>query len=484
MSEIDDFDKKLADKFREKLGEYEATYNAADWKKLQPKLHKSPFTSIWRAPYWKPLAVAAGLALLLACFWQFSTQENDAQAVVQNTPTQKEIDSKIKKNDKVASSEIVPIIDSTKIKIQNAENEIVVEKNIENTVEKNKAIAENQISVNQKITKSNQSSHEKTILNAQTQSPKVELPPINLDNQKRNPQKNVNSQQENIVFTNIESQKQLFVVLPIASDSLVLAYEIPKPKGTIDLTVQNLSKETQKRGVPAISVGLAMNPLLYNNEIENHFAIESGLQLGLALSHRVQLTAGFLLASQKMTYTRDKKVNKEFIIAADTSKTTIGITNTPQENTVTSSKEMRNNLLIINMPINLQYYFWHGEKVRLFAAIGVSNYAYLVEKYEFTNRVSNVAAIDQNNMSFVASRPSLPPNRTNTTYDITFEQSYPSFSQLDLFSAVNLSSGIDYQVSSRWSLQVSPFVRLPLRKVGHEQIAFNTFGVAVVMSYK
>ncbi len=486
MSEINDFDEKLANRFREELGEYEATYKEADWEKLRPKLQKSPFTGIWRAPYWKPMAVAAGLALLLVSFWYFSENKNtENQTIVKDTPAQNSENNKAQQDNNAVPSEITQKTDSANNEIQNQENEALAQKTVDNQATENKPIAENIISKNQEITTQNGKSNEKTILNVQKQVNIDKITPTNVANHKGDTEKVVINEKEKAMIADAETQKQVFLVIPIATDSLILAYEVPKPQGSINLTIKPLARGKQNKFKPDFSIGLAMNPLIYNNEIENHFTIESGVQLGLALSSRVQLTTGLLLAGQKMIYSQDKDISKQYVVADVNKSSPANIGNfSAQENIITSAKEMSSNLLIVNMPINLQYYFWHGEKIRLFASVGVSNYVYLEEKYKSINNV-NTSTIVANNMGVSTSAPpSTSSVRSNSSTEVFSEQSHQPFARFDLLGGINLSSGIDYQFSRRWSLQVSPFVRLPLRRVGHEQIAFNTFGLAVVVSRK
>ncbi len=80
--------------------------------------------------------------------------------------------------------------------------------------------------------------------------------------------------------------------------------------------------------------------------------------------------------------------------------------------------------------------------------------------------------------------PNRPPTIANISYDAVDVQRYEPFSQFDLLASVNLSSGVEYQLRNHLSLQVSPFVRLPTKKVGHESLAFDTFGMAVIVKYK
>lgn len=78
MIDKENFDERLANKFRKELDDYEVEYNPMDWEKLRPRLKPPVFTSIWRNHYsWKPLstAVAAVLSLLIVAYayWSITT---------------------------------------------------------------------------------------------------------------------------------------------------------------------------------------------------------------------------------------------------------------------------------------------------------------------------------------------------------------------------------------------------------------------------
>jgi len=454
MSEKENFDEKLANKFREAFDNYEADYQPADWTKLQANLHKSPFTSIWRNRYASHLAVAAGVAVLFVSYFIFKEKVEISTNTKVQYAKNKQVDSvKIEQKEQASKPKVVPNLAETK------------ESKSEQKHEANKEVS---VAIPTPVVVQTDEKQAKKQLEKQGNIPneaKIQIA-------------------KNQLLQSTD-KKMMIIILPIAAiqaDSFALAYEIPKTNSSIDLTLKGLTKNKAKKvRLLPLTFGLAANPLVYQNNIDRNLSIETGLNVSIPLANRLKLTTGLLIAPQNMQYRKEKSLSREFVFATDTSKSLVGVSSLPRENVLISSKEMSNNLLIINIPINLQYDFWYGQKFRLFASVGVTNYTYLNEKYVSNNIDSHLNGGGRPNFppTMVGNFP--PPNMSN--YNVVSESKHSSFSQVDLLSSLSLSAGIAYQMSSHFSIQASPFIRLPMGGIGREKLTFNTFGLALVVNY-
>lgn len=470
MSEKD-FDKKLANKFREAFNDYEVAYSQSDWEKLSPKLHKSPFVKIWHNPYMASLAVAAGVALLFISY--FLVKENTRKIdTIENQYTEnKSIDST-----KELQKEREQITDKEVIKSQ--KNSVIPQKEIAKIeIQKEGEEIQNQIITKPKIKIDNTSP---TLLNGKTvqeiKEATIEIAVASPKNEEGN------AQEQKIIVP-------LLSIVALQIDSTLFAYEAPKPIGNIDLALRNSEKKIEKKKtfIP-VTFGLAFNPLIYKNSMDKFSTVETGLQMSIPIANRLKLTTGILIANQKMQYKKENRISKEFLFMADSAKSPVGIFNTPRTNIVAVSNEMRSNLLIINIPINLQYSFGYSQKAHFFASVGVSNYAYIMEKYRFTDKINKIYDNDNhgagqpNFPATTGTPPRFPPNSVD--YELVSEYKYESFSQIDFLGGLNLSAGVEYLVGNHFSLQIAPFVRLPLKGIGREKLNFDTFGLALALNYK
>jgi hypothetical protein len=470
MSEKD-FDRKLASKFREAFSDYEVAYRQADWEKLSAKLHKSPFIKIWHNPYIVSLAVAAGVALLFVSYFLIKENTRKIDAIENQYTENKAIDSTIEQQKEIEEIAEKEVITSQK-------NTLTPQKEIVK-IEIPKDVEEVQNQTNSKTQTDNTSQ----VLVAKTSTKEIKKQVVEIFVVIPENKKETITEQKFIV--------PLFSIATLQMDSTLFVYEASKPVGDIDLTLRKSSKKTEKKKVfIPIIFGLAFNPLTYKNSMDKFLTVETGLQMSIPIANHLKLTTGVLIANQKMQYKKENRISKEFLFMADSTKSPVGIFNTPRASVIAISNEMSNNLLIINVPINLQYSFGYSQKAHFFASVGVSNYAYLTEKYRFTGKINAIyyndndgRGIGQPNFpSATGTMPRFTPNPVD--YELVSENKYESFSQIDFLGGLNLSTGIEYLVGNHFSLQIAPFVRLPLKEIGREKLNFDTFGLALALNYK
>jgi hypothetical protein len=112
---------------------------------------------------------------------------------------------------------------------------------------------------------------------------------------------------------------------------------------------------------------------------------------------------------------------------------------------------------ILDIPVNANFYFLNTRKISLFTGLGVSSYFMLSEDYTFyVNTTSGTRA-----------------------FDWSFQRE-----NIDWFSVLNISMGIQYKLGNRYYAQVEPFVKAPIAGVGEWDLNLSSWGVFIGMKYR
>jgi hypothetical protein len=109
---------------------------------------------------------------------------------------------------------------------------------------------------------------------------------------------------------------------------------------------------------------------------------------------------------------------------------------------------------VIDVPINVKYHFYHRSNHLLFASAGISSYFMLHEKYSFI---------------YTDGSP-------EKSWSYNERENY-------FFSLVNLSVGYEHYLNKFFSLQVEPFVKVPVNTIGDGEIKLLTTGMFVYLKY-
>lgn len=112
---------------------------------------------------------------------------------------------------------------------------------------------------------------------------------------------------------------------------------------------------------------------------------------------------------------------------------------------------------VLDIPLNLTYYFTSQRRVQFFVTAGVSSYVMLQEKYGYTVSVNN--------------------------YSRHYEESYRNENN-EWFSMLNLSIGVQRKISNRISLQAEPFLKAPIAGVGEGKVNLMSTGIFGSIKYK
>lgn len=111
---------------------------------------------------------------------------------------------------------------------------------------------------------------------------------------------------------------------------------------------------------------------------------------------------------------------------------------------------------VIDIPLNLRYYALIGTKHRLFLSGGMSSYFMQSEDYTLVYTDGQWE---------------------DYTYEVRNQNHH-------LFAVYNLSAGYERNISSRFALELEPFMKIPAQGVGIGSVKLNSMGAFVHLKYK
>jgi len=246
-----------------------------------------------------------------------------------------------------------------------------------------------------------------------------------------------------------QREKNTLSLPPIAATGLGL--------GTVSgndslLNKPSLSKKTIKskslRLNRSLNFGLSFGPDytdgggITNNQIGNNI----GITVGYYLTNKLSVNTG-IFYSNKFYWAHGHGYNQ--------SQPATGYINTfaasPPIDYLNGSCNMW------ELPLTLRYDFAHNEKTRFFANAGLSSYFMMKQNY--------IYFIHTNSQRLAAWKTS---NNQQINY---------------WFSVADISLGFETEVGKGVSFQAEPFIRLPLRSMGQENLRLNSYGFLLSFRY-
>ena len=131
---------------------------------------------------------------------------------------------------------------------------------------------------------------------------------------------------------------------------------------------------------------------------------------------------------------------------------------TPQEGKwkwQTTPENIQGSCNVLEVPLNIRYYFHNQPTHRLFISTGVSSYWMLHEKYNFEYQYQS---------------------QLNYAWEVSNQNNH-------MLSILNVSIGWQKKLNQRFSIQIEPFFKAPLGKVGAGKVSLKTTGVLLGLKY-
>lgn len=192
-----------------------------------------------------------------------------------------------------------------------------------------------------------------------------------------------------------------------------------------------------------LELGLVLAPDLttvkFNTRSE--FGYNVGLQIGYRFSSRLSANTGIIYTKKNYS-----AAGKDF-----TAPPHFWTTYVDELKSVEGYCEM------FDIPLNIRYDLLSNSKRKLFLSAGVSNYLMTGENYKYHYIKNGVYMTAQ------------APYNDNSNY---------------FFSILNFSAGFERKISRKFSLQVEPYFKVPLKGVGFGSLDLNSYGVYFSLKYK
>jgi hypothetical protein len=253
-------------------------------------------------------------------------------------------------------------------------------------------------------------------------------------------------------YTNIsENVKEENNIHPINMDVL-LPQPLQLPK--INLQVQQIEKvqekdkaEPKKDKYGTLGIGLAIAPDITSAEGLTFSKISQnvGLVVEYQFLQRWSISTGIMYA------------NKLYDADADTY-------NPSQDywNTYTKPDKIEAKCQVIDVPINLRFNAIQTSKMKVFVTAGISSYWMLTEKY---------------NYKYSAGGGYYP------TPSYSLEKKFRN-ENTHYFGIANFSFGLEKSLNQRLSLQIEPFYKMPITKIGFGKVPLKSVGTFITLKYK
>ncbi len=220
------------------------------------------------------------------------------------------------------------------------------------------------------------------------------------------------------------------------SDSSLRNFRVKKDSAAADITNPNKKNGGYLRINRSLTIGLMYAPDITNVNASSYNKLSSniGITLGYQFAGKWSINSGVIFTSKNYT-----AQGKDF---------------RPENRW----KDITGNCKMIEIPLTVRYDMNLGRKTLFFVNAGLSSYLMKEETYDY----------------YAQPMPNAPWYYVEKTY---------SGNDNYWFSIGSLSMGIEQYIGKNISIQVEPFAKLPLSRVGVGQIQLSSYGLSFSLRY-
>lgn len=122
-----------------------------------------------------------------------------------------------------------------------------------------------------------------------------------------------------------------------------------------------------------------------------------------------------------------------------------------------NARHLQGSCTILDVPLNVTYYFPSQRKLSGYVTAGASSYLMLREDYIYTIKSSSGDRV--------------------YPYEVIRKNN-------EWFKVLNLSFGAQYKLAPRWQIQLEPFIKAPLADLGERNVRLSSMGIFTGLRYQ
>lgn len=252
------------------------------------------------------------------------------------------------------------------------------------------------------------------------------------------PFRNQQEQVKNVYLPNEINAENISNRKAILQDSVAEKKVIEEEQKSVSDSTQQEKKEDEKKdkSVGRLSLKLAASPDLTSVGYfsPGKLGLNYGMLVEYSFSEHWSITTGVLRSRKKYSNSEQNEDSYGYV----------------------TTNNMDGKCYMLDIPVNVQYYFTPGKKYSLYAGAGVSSYIMSKEDYSYSASGSS----------------------GYYSYDTSVKNKNSEW-----FKVMNISLGLQRQFSDRIYVQVEPFVKAPFANLGEAKIKMVSTGAFVQVKY-
>jgi hypothetical protein len=201
-----------------------------------------------------------------------------------------------------------------------------------------------------------------------------------------------------------------------------------------------------------IRIGVNFSPGMTSTQTKSSFNFSGGLNTDIALFDNFQLSTGLQIEYQNV------------------------INNLGNHSSVSEVKS-KADLVNLDLPLNITWKFFSDKSRSYYVSGGVSSLAYLSEKYDKTIYSQQLTELK----TMAAGIQSLAYEVVNV--ESNEQQTEAPFHTFNVAGRLNILVGMEQHLTSKLSLHVEPYMKIPVSGLGTQNLRFTTGGVTCKISF-
>lgn len=431
--------KKLTDEeidslFKEAAANYEPAYHPSEWEVMNKKLEGKPF----RIPTWI-IIVGIGSLVFLSGIGVGVWMNN--QSIVKTQLPNGETSSLIVKSDSISLQKNIDEIKSKASITAHASSREVVSISA-NQPPQNMAKETTGLSSASVQQTSNHSFENPVKINRNEKNPDAlqtsQSPPKLNDEESpsldKQPMDNASTSALESASQPQQIQLNETIKPKMSHDStLVQLNEISKADSSAVTDLKDEAKKSKEDGKWFIKVMASPDNSSINFASTTFAGSNFTALIEYQLNNRWSLSTGFILSNKKYSTDEDVVYSGK------------------------KAKGLDGSCQVIDIPITAYYRISTHSRFSFYSGIGISSYLMLSENYKY--------AVVYNSVSYPYDTKVAGKNN-------------------EWFKLINLTLGVNYRITNRWSLQAEPFAKLPIAGIGEGKVMLSSTGLFLGIKYK